>query len=621
MGGGEEVMNGYMGRLLEVDLTELHCRDIPLDPALAEKYVGGSGLATALILDQATPEMDPLGPENTMVFMTGPMAGTIIPTTNRFAVVAKSPLSGAYGESDCGGSWGGELKRAGYDGIVVKGTTCCPVYLWITEQGVEIRDATALWGRDTWETDEVVRAETDPKASVVCIGPGGEQLVRYACIMNEGKDGRAAGRAGMGAVMGSKKLKAIAVKGGLTVPVANSEALKASIKEWGPKLREGAIGMHKYGTAGGMATHDKMGNLPEKNWQQGSWPEGAELISGITMANRGILVDNYACRGCTIGCGRVVEIKEGPYAMERSGGPEYESAAMLGANCLVDNLEAVCKANELCNRYGIDTISTGASIAFAMEAYDRGLLPAEMMEGADLRWGSADGMISMVKMIGERRGLGHLLGEGVRRASDELGPETAAFALHVRGQEPPAHDPRGFFGNAIAYATSARGACHLSSFTHAYERVLVMPEFGLDAVVDRFDSESKPALVASGQNLCGMFDALKACKFLLFGGARSPELVEWLNYVTGWDWDYDRFIETGERIFNLKRLYNLRCGSGASDDTLPVRYRTEPRPDGSAAGKLPPFEQMLAGFYQHRGWDAQGVPLPEKLAELGLPEQ
>ncbi|MHB0871696.1 MAG: aldehyde ferredoxin oxidoreductase family protein [Chloroflexota bacterium] len=610
--------DGYMGKILEVDLTTRTHRTVPLDPKLARKYVGGSGLAAHMLLAEASPTLDPLGPENTLILMTGPLAGTVVPTSNRFAAVAKSPLTGAFGESDCGGSWGGELKRAGFDGLVIRGRASSPVYLWIHDEQVEIRDAGTLWGRDSWETDDLVRQQTDERASVACIGPGGEQLVRFAAIMNEGRDGRAAGRSGMGAVMGSKRLKAVAVRGSLNVPVADAAGLRASIKEWSPKLRQGAEGMHKYGTSGGTPTHDKMGNLPEKNWQMGSWPEGANRISGVTLAERGILVETYACRGCVIGCGRVVKIEDGPYAMEKSAGPEYETVAMLGSNCLVDDLQAICKGNELCNRYGIDTISTGAATAFAMEAYDRGLLSAEQVDGVDLRWGSAEGLVEMIKRIGERRGLGKLLGEGVRRAAAELGPQADAFAIHVKGQEPPAHDPRAFFGNAIAFATSARGACHLSSFTHGFERVLVMPEFGYDAPVDRFASEPKPMLVANGQNLMGMFDALKACKFLLFGGARTPQLVEWLNYATGWGMDQAEFLTTGERIFNAKRLYNLRSGLTGKDDTLPARYRTEPRPDGSAAGKLPPFEPMLAEFYRVRGWDSQGVPLPEKLAELGL---
>jgi len=610
--------NGHMGRILEVDLGTRSYRILPLDQETARKYVGGSGLAAHLLLGEASPSLDPLSPENTLAMMAGPLTGTIVPTSNRFAAVAKSPLTGAFGESDCGGSWGGELKRAGFDGLIIRGRADSPVYLWISDDQIEIRDAFRLWGKDTWETDELIKAETDDRASVACIGPGGERLVRFAAIMNEGREGRAAGRAGLGAVMGSKRLKAIAVRGTGSVEVADGAALKASVKEWSPRLRQGAEGMHKYGTSGGTPTHDKMGNLPEKNWQMGSWPEGADKISGVTLANRGILVDTYACRGCVIGCGRVVRIDEGPYAMERSAGPEYETVAMLGSNCLVDNLEAICKGNELCNRYGIDTISTGGVIAFAMEAFDRGLIPSELSDGLDLRWGSADGMLELIRQIGERRGLGRLLGEGVRRASAELGPATEPFALHVKGLEPPAHDPRGFFGNAVAFATSARGACHLSSFVHAFERVLAMPEFGYDAPVDRFASEPKPMLVFNGQNLMGMFDSLKACKFLLFGGARTPQLVEWLNQVTGWDMDQGEFLRTGERIFNLKRLYNIRSGLDGRDDTLPLRFRTEPRPDGSAAGKLPPFEPMLAEYYRIRGWDSTGVPTREKMAELGL---
>ena len=401
------------------------------------------------------------------------------------------------------------------------------------------------------------------------------------------------------------------------MPVSDGAALRASVKEWSPRLSAGAEGMHKYGTAGGTPTHDATGNLPERNWRQGSWPEGAKAISGVSLAERGILVGTYACRGCPIGCGRVVEIGHGPYAMERSAGPEYETVAMLGSICLVDDPEAICKANELCNRFGIDTISAGASIAFAMEAYEQGLISKEQA-GIELTWGSGEAVIEMVRQIGQRRGLGRLLGEGVRRASAEI-EGSKGFAIEVKGLEPPAHDPRAFFGNAVAFATSARGACHLSSFVHGFERVLAMPEFGHDGPVDRFDPDPKPVLVMQGQNLMGLFDALKACKFLLFGGARTPQLVEWLNAVTGWGIDQEGFFEIGERVFNLKRLYNLRSGASGADDTLPRRFRTQPRPDGGAAGKLPPFEEMLAEYYRVRGWSEQGVPGPDKLAQLGLP--
>lgn len=608
---------GYVGKILEVDLEARTTKVVPLDPAMARDYVGGSGLAARILLEEASPDLDPLGPANSLALFTGPLTGTIVPTSNRFAAVAKSPLTGLFGESDCGGSWGGELKRAGFDGVIVRGRASSPVYLWVCDGEAEIRDASAIWGADSWQTDEAVKAETDQRASVACIGPAGEQLVRYAAIMSEGRDGRAAGRAGLGAVMGSKRLKAIAVRGTGAVPVADPAGLRASIKEWSPKLRSGAEGMHKYGTSGGTPTHDAMGNLPEQNWRVGSWPEGAKRISGVTLAERGILVDTYACRGCVIGCGRVVQVESGPYAMEKSAGPEYETVAMLGSICLVDDLEAICKANEVCNRLGIDTISTGAAIAFAMEAYEKGLITREEA-GIELEWGSAEALLELTRQIGERRGLGRLLGEGVRRAAAELGNGAAEFAIEVKGLEPPAHDPRAFFGNAVAFATSARGACHLSSFTHAYERVLAMPEFGYDAPVDRFDPDPKPALVARGQELMGMFDSLKACKFLLFGGARTPQLIEWTNQVTGWDMDQEEFFRTGERVFTAKRLYNLRSGATSADDSIPKRFLTEPRPEGSAAGKIPPFQGMLAEYYRLRGWTEQGVPTQSKLAELGL---
>lgn len=596
--------NGYCGTILRVNLTEGKITRQSLEEGLLRQYIGGSGLVARFLYDETTVETDPLGPDSVLAFMAGPLVGTRVSTSNRFAAAARSPLTGLWGESDCGGRWGGELKRTGFDGILITGQAASPVYLWVEDDQAELRDAGELWGLDTYELDL--------SEEVVCIGPAGERGVRYAAIMSGGRHGRAAARCGLGAVMGSKKLKAIAVKGSGRVQAHDEEGLTRSLREILPMVKEHTAGMSRNGTAGGLVTFEKSGDLPIENWRGGSWSEQAEAISGPRMTET-ILTDTYACGGCPIGCGRVVEVTEGPFAGVKGAGPEYETCASFGSLCLIDDLPAIAKINELCNRYGMDTISAGAVVAFAMEAREKGLLD----EGP--AWGDAEGVVRLVHQIGQREGeLGWLLGEGVRRVAEMWGGRAMDFAIHVKGMELPMHDPRAFFSLAVGYATSSRGACHLQAFSHVFERVLTMPELGYPESLPRFQVEGKGGITAKLQDLMALFDSLKLCKFILFGQVNLEIILTWLNSVTGWEMGQEELMQIGERINNLRRMFNVRLGASRKDDWLPLRILVHRRGQGGAPDTLPPLGQMLADYYAFRGWDEEGIPRPEKLAELGL---
>lgn len=609
-------MFGYMGKILRVDLTTSKITKESLKEDDVKMYLGGSGLGTKYLFEETVGDTDPLGPDNPLIFMTGPFLGTTIPTSGRHALVIKSPLTGIYGESDVGGSWGYVFKGTGYDGLIVTGQADKPVYLLVTEETVEILDAHEYWGMDTFETYDRLKELHGKKSEVQCIGLSGEKLVRYASIMTEGKDARALGRGGTGAVMGSKNLKAIVVHGGKKAEIYDAKALKESIKNVAKNITEATAGMTKHGTASGVIGHESYGNFPLKNWSLGRWPEGAEKISGQRMSET-MLTGNYRCKTCIIGCGRKVSIKEGPYKGVEGAGPEYETLGTLGGMCLIDDLDAVAYANELCNRYGIDTISTGASIAFGMEAFEKGIITKEDTEGLELKFGNAEALVEMVKQIGERKAFGRILGEGVKRAAETLGKGSEEFALHVKGLEPPAHDPRALHGVGLSYATSNRGACHLAGLTHPFERVRFIPELGYEAPHERHQTEGKGEFVAKMQNLMGIYDSAKLCKFAI-NGLTLTDLVSWINYVTGWYFSIDDVMKIGERIYNLKRLYNIRAGITRKDDTLPGRFLTLERTGKDLVVSRPNLEQMLNDYYEYRVWSKEGIPTPAKVEQLDL---
>jgi len=611
---------GYIGKILRVNLSEQICSTESLDTQEEDlkKFIGGVGISAKYLFKETTPQTEPLGPDNKLIFMTGPFCGTPVPTSGRFAVVARSPLTNTWGESDCGGNWGTMLKKAGFDGVIFEGQAKTPVYLWVNDGKAEIRDASHLWGMDTYDLDERIKGETHEKAVVASIGQAGERQVRFASVMTDGKDGRAAGRTGMGAVMGAKKLKAIAIQGRGDVNIIDHEALLNSIREIMPALRKRTEGLSRFGTSGGVAQIEKLGDLPIKNWRMGSW-EAVEKISGIKLADT-VLTGRFHCAACPIGCGRIVEIKEGKYAPVKGAGPEYETVAALGALLLVEDLEAICKANEVCNRYGIDTMSAGGVIAFAFEAFERGILPGDLLGGLKLVWGDPDAMLQLIHMIGKREGIGDLLAEGVKRAAEQLGHFSHEFAVQTKGLEPSLHDPRAHNGLAVLYATSSIGASHSQGQTHNFEKVLTCPEMGIREPHDRFAVEGKGELAAKTQDLMCLFDSLKLCKFTLFGGITLTNIHQWLKSITGWDISLEELIKAGERISNLKRLYNIRLGFSRRDDLLHPRLLTHKRGTGGAAENLPHIGKMLSEYYAFRGWNEEGIPRVEKLKELGLEE-
>ncbi len=604
---------GYMGRFLRVDLTTRRITDETIPETTLRAYIGGSGLGARILFDETSATTDALAPENRLLFLTGPLTGVTIPTSGRHAVVAKSPL-GQWGEADCGGTFGNELKRAGIDGIILEGQAEEPTYLLIEDGAVSLQDARGEWGRDTFETQALLRARHGSKLVVTCIGPAGEKLAPIAGIMSDGENGRPAARGGLGAVMGSKRLKAIAVTGTKRPPVVHDDKLRPLVKQMTLRIKETTASLRDYGTAGGVLTSEAIGDLAIQNWKRGAWREGAEKLSGQTMAET-ILTGRYFCKACTIGCGREIEIKEGPYAGVKGAGPEYETLAGLGSMCLVDDLKAVAKANELCNRYGIDTISTGTIIAFAMEAFERGLLRPGDTDGLDLSWGNAETVLALVEKIGRREGIGDLLANGVRFLARHFGGEAYKFAVEVKGLELAYHDPRALSSLAAAYATYSRGACH-RSYSHYLERN-ALPELGFEKPLDRHATERKGEAAAVMQDYGGLYNSLKLCQFIM-RGVKVQEVVDCLNYVTGWDLDLAEFMRSGERASNLKRLYNLRLGMTRKDDTLPYRILHEPLPDGGAANYLPELEKMLDEYYDYRGWTRDGIPTREKLEALDL---
>jgi len=589
-------------RLLHVDLSDRKWRVEELDEELYQRYLGGSGIAAKILHDELDVDASATDPESAIIFMNGLLTGSFVPTACKMTVCARSPLTGIWCESTVGGYFPAELNRAGFGGIVIRGKADNPVYLWIKDsEEVEIVDCNEIWSFDTFKSSEVLRERTDPKAQTAIIGPAGTKLVRLSNIMFGGKDARAAGRGGLGAVMGSKNLKAIVVRGTQERwDVYDREKLIAEVRKATLQIKEFAKGLSDFGTAGAVESVELHGDLPIKNWQLGEWKEGAKRTSGRRMVDE-MFVRHYACYACPIGCGKVLRING-----EAVHGPEYEATAGFGAMCLNDDVESIVRANKLCNMYGLDAISTSAVIAFAMEAYEKGIITDP--DGISLLWGNADVIIQMIHKIANREGIGELLGNGVRRAAEALGSGAEEFAIHTKGLEYPYHDPRAFIDMAANYATANRGSCHLESFSYPLGYGATIKELGYDKEVNPHSNDGKAEIAVAMQNLMTVYNGLGLCKFLLRADI-GPELLNiWANYATGWSNSMEELMSIGERVFNLKRAYNVKLGISRKDDALPKRLLI-PHKEGAAAGSSPDLERLLSEYYQIRGWTEDGVPI------------
>lgn len=615
-------MNGYHNRVAWINLTDRSIEFKTLDQKDVDDYVGGASLGALYLSRLTDSRTDPLGPENPMIFMTGPFTGTKVPAGSRYEIVSLSPQTGIYGESNSGGSFGWAMKRNGFDGLVVTGSSETPVALVIEEEKISFREADDLWGLDIFTADEKIKEEMGKKTVSAMIGPAGENRVLYASVNCDGRRTRAAGRCGMGAVMGSKKLKAVCISGtGKQLqPLADADGLAASIKAASSQLMERLELFSGMGTPGGVAVYEKLGNLPIKNWQEARAEELAEKTTGATMKET-IWVSRAGCKGCPIQCGRIVENKEGPFALDGAmEGPEYETLASFGALLGNDNLEAIAKCNELCNRLGLDTISAGMVVAWAIECVEKGAILESETDGLKLEWGGMEAVIELLSRIATGQGnFAQTLGLGTKKASQVFGRHSAEYSVEVKGLEFPMHDPRFSWGHALSYPTGNRGACHLSTLSHPFEIGVAIPDLGYDEPYPGREREGKAQWVIHLQHLMTLLDSVILCKFVVLNNALTiRHFVDWYNLAMGKELSVQEFMELGERAFTLKRMINNRRGISRKDDILPPRMRTLKKIGHEVDYDIPPLLPMLSEYYDIRGWTEEGFPSRETVDRLGI---
>jgi aldehyde:ferredoxin oxidoreductase len=612
------MQNGFTGKILRINLTTEKISFETLEETFYRRYFGGRGLISYYLLNELEPKTNPLSPENKLIFACGPVTGAPFSGSGRNSVGAKSPLTGAYGEAEAGGFWGAELKRAGFDAIIVEGKASSPVYLWIHNQKMELRDASHLWGLEIKKSQETIRNELDDKTvKVAQIGPGGEKQVRYACVINDLN--HAAGRGGIGAVMGSKNLKAVVVKGTTNVPVRKPKRLRKLATWMAQNVDSIARVLHTYGTGVEMDVGAEVGNLPIRNFRDGDFPE-VDNISAEAVKNT-IGVGMGTCFACVVACKKEVKVTEPWIVDPEYGGPEYETLASLGSNCGVSDLKAVCKANELCQRCSIDTISTGVTISFAMECFEHGLLTKADTGGLDLSFGNAESMLKMVEMIGEKRGIGALLAEGTKRAAESIGNGAEEFAVHVKGQEVPMHDPRLKRGEALGYAVSPTGADHVHNIHDTFLYPQLPKSYNslgvLEAVPVEDFGPKKVRLYKIVGDWRTLNNFLVTCLFTPWSVVQKVEIV---RSVTGWNTTAFELMKVVERGNTLARIFNIREGFTEKDDWLPPRF-FKPKTSGALSETSVNPEDLQKAkilYYDMMGWTEQGVPKQSKLAELDI---
>jgi len=589
-------MNGWMNKIVKVDLSTGQQTIVNIDEDVRRKFIGGRGLGLKIFTDMCSADIDALDKENALIFLTGPLTG-IIQTAGRYQVTTRSPLTGGIVDSSSGGFFGANLKKAGFDGLVITGKADKPVYLEATEDGIEIKNAEHIWGKDTHETMKILKRELTSNISVACIGPAGENLVPFAAIMND-KD-RAAGRGGVGAVMGSKNLKAITTSGNKQIPVSDPEGLKKMLSTINTLIDKNPVtgkSLQLLGTSVLVNVINAHGMYPTENFKRGVFND-AEGTSGEKIAET-ILQGRSACFKCPIACGRKTKTSN------REGeGPEYETVWAFGAQLGISDLETITEANYTCNELGLDTITAGSTIGCGMELYEKGAFPEK------LEWGDSSNLVKLVEDIAYKRGIGKDLALGSKKLAEKYGrPE---LAMQVKGMEIPAYDPRGAQGQALSYATSNRGGCHMQGY-------LISPEIlGSPVFMDRYSIEGKAEIVVLFQDISAAVDSLVLCRFLQFA-ISIDTFKDMLNIVTGFDYTEDELLKVGTRIYNLERKYNSEAGFTRKDDMLPARFLEEELSEGASRNRVVQLDEMLDRYYKLRGWDENGIPSEEIKKELGI---
>jgi aldehyde:ferredoxin oxidoreductase len=618
------MIGGYCGKILFVELSEGKIEELKPSEQTYRKFIGGTGLGARFLYEKMKPGSDPLGNENILGFVTGPLTGTSAPGSGRFTVVCKSPLTNAWADSNSGGYWGPELKYAGYDAVFIKGMAKEPVYLHIYEGRAELKNASDLWGKNTRETEEMLKKVIgDEKVKVACIGPSGELKSLISGIVNE--NGRTAARSGVGAVMGSRRLKAVVVRGKDKVPVAHPEKLQEAQKTYFKLFKNNDFQqrLSAHGTGGGLSFLVSIGDSALKNWTY----HGTEAMPACTRLDsvnmEKFKLKRYGCHSCVVRCGAIVKVQKGGFATEGEvHRPEYETLASFGTNCLNDNIEAVIRANEICNLYGMDTIAVGNVVAFAMECYEKGLIGKEETDGLDLSWGNGEAIVSLTQKIASRDGFGALLADGPRIAADRIGRGSEEWAMHVRGQALPYHDPRTSPAQGTGYFVDANPGRHMeSSGTQTLERGGAL---GNDPVLstptlDRYGDYSRKApMLALGAQFFQFYSSAGLCGLLLLGS--TVPAAEYVAAVTGWEMDWSEALRAGKRILTVRQAFNAREGIVPDDSCLPERL-VQPLEVGVSAGQKIDFETMKASYFAAMGWDLRsGKPYPATWRELGLNE-
>jgi aldehyde:ferredoxin oxidoreductase len=610
---------GYTGKVLRVNLTEKSFKEEPLPLEVAQDFIGGSGFTVKYVYDEVPADCDPLGPENKLVFAPGPFTGTTIPCASRMAINAKSPATGAMGVATTGGHFPVEMKKAGYDVIIIEGMAEEPTYIYVKNGEVKFRSAKHVWGLATTDVQQVIKDELhDQNIRISCIGPAGEKLSRMACIVNER---RVAGRKGLGAVMGSKNLKAIALRGDQQMEIADHDKYDAARKRMRDGMRKSPIlypEFSRYGTSTTLDMTQALGIYPAKNWMDTGVFIPADKIGGFAI--EALSAGKTACAGCPVGCSQLRLAKEGPYAGWLTEGPEYETLYSFGGVTGVDNPDAIIAADRISDELGVDTMSAGVTIAFAMELFERGILTLEDTGGMDLSFGNDQSMIRLLHMMGERQGLGDLLADGTKAAAEKIGKGSEKYAMHVKGLELPAYDVRGAKAHGLNFATAFTGADHNKGY--AFQEIFGIP---IPYPVDRFAIEGKGKLTKWNQDArTALADSPTMCVFLMdmavadFMFENTANLME---ATTGLIYTPEDVHQVGERINNLARVFNTLAGFTRADDDLPQRLKTEPIPDGPSKGQLisqADLDVMLDEYYDARGWTRDGVPIRSKLEELRL---